>query len=137
MPFRLYADQKTLNFLYEFIPPLSEKESEDTVMFEYLEISKIDSVINYKPRGSFGQVYNDLSSGNKLSLVKVMGLKEAHILLKPVTIRQMSLQQTPIQNLFFENWRQIQNYLSATRLGQTVKIGIKLGSRVVDLILTR
>jgi hypothetical protein len=147
LPVRLYIDQDTMGFIFDFftytpphstMPPQKAKEAEDAILFEYFEMSAIDSVIDYKPRGSLGQVYSDFRLGNNVWAFKVMELNKAHIVLSSIKMQHVKDKQALIKEMLAKNFKQkqIYNYLYGTRIGQSVQIGINIGSGVVDLIRT-
>ena len=48
---------------------------------EYFDLSALDTIIDYKPRNTIGQVYSDIKFGNHIWAVKIVELNKAPITL--------------------------------------------------------
>ncbi|PRP85451.1 hypothetical protein PROFUN_06820 [Planoprotostelium fungivorum] len=155
-PMRLYVDLDTLSFIGDFFMyTVNAKETpksvpnkrnivpppENTVLFEYFELSDIDTIIDYKPKTTIGSVYSDIKVGNNVWAIKSVELMKA-----PITLRSFFLLKVKstdhlldeILNNYFKDFKQgeILNYLWGTRIGQPVQICLNIGNAMVDLIKT-
>lgn len=149
MPVRLYVDQDTLSFLGDFITYSSTNQEDPTakmqqrksnsILFEYFDLSPIDTMIDYKPRNTIGEVYSDIRLGNNIWAFKIVELNKAPITLSPIKLTKVKDKGElfeEILGVWIKNFKQTQvyNYLYGTRIGQPVQIVVNIGAGVVDLI---
>jgi hypothetical protein len=104
-------------------------------------MGSIDTVIDYKPRNTIGQVYSDIRLGNNIWAIKIVELNKAPITLsgaKLHRIKDTSELSQALLSTWIKDFKQAQlyNYLYGTRIGQAVQISLNIGSGVVDLIKT-
>ncbi len=57
---------------------------------EYFELTSIHSMLDYKPRYSFNDVYNDIRVGNNIWAVKMVELNKAPISLVGTRITKVA-----------------------------------------------
>ncbi len=102
-------------------------------------MSAIDSIIDYKPRNTINQVYSDVRLRNHIWAIKVMELNKAPITLSGLKLYKVK-DTNELTNAMMETWvkdfKHVLHYLSGTRIGQSVQIGLNIGYGVVDLIKT-
>lgn len=111
------------------------------VTTEYFDLSEIDTLIDYKPRSTIGEVYSDIRLGNNIWAFKVVELNKAPISLSRIQLIRAKNQSDLLEKMlsvWIKNFKstQVYNYLYGTRIGQPVQIVLKLGAGVIDLIKT-
>eukprot|EP01114_Cavostelium_apophysatum_P008174 TRINITY_DN2049_c0_g1_i1.p1 TRINITY_DN2049_c0_g1~~TRINITY_DN2049_c0_g1_i1.p1 ORF type:complete len:1600 (+),score=467.39 TRINITY_DN2049_c0_g1_i1:193-4992(+) len=149
-PIRFYVDQDTLSFLSGFFtysssvkenpkPTKLPPKKGNGMLFEYFDLSAIDTMIDYKPRNTIGEVYSDIRLGNNIWAFKLVELNKAPITLSAIKLRKVKNKDELIEGMlsvWIKDFKQTQvyNYLYGTRIGQPVQIAVNIGSGVVDLI---
>jgi len=152
-PLRLYMDQDTLSFLGDFFtyssedittkPPRSSLHvvQQPSTLFEHFELSPIDTVIDYKPKNSLGQVYSDIRLGTNVWAFKAVELNKAPITLSAITLTKVKDKTVLFEEIlsqWIKNFKdtQVYNYLWGTRIAQPVQICVNIGTAVVDFVKT-
>ena len=155
---RLYLDQDTASFIGDFFTyssssPSSDSDTEDPSeqptstlpdsppLFDYFETSILDMIVDYKPRMTIGQVYNDIRLGNNIWAIKVVELNKVPITLSPIKlnfVKNSSEFKERVLDTWIKDFTQggVYNIFKGTRIGQPVQICLNIGSGVIDLIKT-